>query len=89
VGEADFDGVGEPFVYAVTRSSRTVDAGSLAELIDDCRDISAGVFPPARPVNDLARQVPAPRVPGPAQRREVVIRDSVVSLLDGYSEYGS
>ena len=78
-------------MHAVTRSPRTDDAGSLAELIDNCRDMSAGVFPPARRIIDLSRQVPAPRLPGPdtAQRSVIDIRDSVVSLLDGYSEYGS
>jgi len=81
----------ENLVYAVPHSPRTDDAGSLAELVDNCRDISAGVFPPARRVIDLSRQVPAPRLPSPetAPRKVVVIRDSVVSLLDGYSEYGS
>jgi hypothetical protein len=75
----------------VTRSPRTDDAGSLAELIDNCREMAVGVFPPARRIIDLSRQVPAPRLPGPAAvgRRVVDIRDSVVSLLDGYSEYGS
>jgi hypothetical protein len=75
-------------VYAVPRID---DAGSLDDLIADCRNIAPGVFPQARRIIDLAKQVPAPRVPGqdPAHRKVIVIRDSVVSLVDGYSEYGS
>ena len=37
------------------------------------------------------RQVPIPRLPGQdfARRSVIVIRDSVVSLVDGYGDYGS
>jgi hypothetical protein len=81
----------EWFVYAVTRTPRIDDAGSLDDLVADCRDIAPGVFPRTRRIIDLSRQVPAPRVPtqDPAHRKVIVIRDSVVSLVEGYSEYGS
>ncbi len=78
-------------MYAVEGSLRTVEAGSLAELIADCREICVGVFPPARAVIDLTKQVPTPRVPGAAFARRTVIdiRDSVVRLIDGASDYGA
>jgi hypothetical protein len=64
---------------------------SLTELIANCREMCAGVLPPVRRVIDVASQVPAPRVPGQglARRTVVVIRDSVVSLVDGFSDYGA
>ena len=67
------------------------DPNSLADLIADCREICAGALPPVRRVIDLTRQVPIPRLPGRdlALRSVVVIRDSVVSLVDGYGDYGS
>jgi hypothetical protein len=78
-------------VYAVEGSTRTAEAGSLADLIADCREICAGVLPPARRVIDLTKQVPVPRVPGQhlATRVVIDIRDSVVRLVDGASDYGS
>src|SRR3954464_3161551 len=78
-------------VYAVEGSTRTAEAGSLAELIADCREICAGALPPARTVLDLTKQVPVPRLPGQAfaVRTVIDIRDSVVRLVDGYGDYGS
>jgi len=78
-------------VYAVTRSPRRDDVGSLDDLIADCREISPGVFPRSSQVIDLTRQVPVPRLPARDTRGRtvIVIRDSVVSLVAGYSEYGS
>jgi hypothetical protein len=78
-------------VYAVEGSTGTAEAGSLAELIADCREICAGALPPARPVLDLTKQVPVPRLPGQAFAAGTVIdiRDSVVRLIDGYGDYGS
>src|SRR4051812_24083356 len=82
---------GETVVYGLEGSTRTADTGSLAELIADCREISAGVLPPVRRVIDLTKQVPIPRLPGQAlgTRAVIDIRDSVVRLVDGYSDYGS
>jgi hypothetical protein len=78
-------------VYTASGSPRTDDAGSLADLIADCREICAGALPPARRVIDLTKQVPVPRFPGQqvVTNTVIVIRDSVVSLVDGYGDYGS
>ena len=78
-------------MYALEGSTSTADAGSLAELIADCREICAGVLPPARTVIDLTRKVPVPRLPGQELGARVVIdiRDSVVRLVDGLGDYGS
>lgn len=69
-------------MYALEGSTRTADAGSLAELIADCRQISTEVLPPTRTVIDLTQQVPIPRT-------VIDIRDSVVRLVDGLGDYGS
>jgi hypothetical protein len=84
----------EEILYALQGSTRTAETSSLAELIADCRDICAGVLPPsARGVDrviDLTKQVPVPRLPTQASRRVVIdIRDSVVRLVDGVSDYGA
>ena len=84
----------EEIVYALEGSTRTADAGSLADLIADCRDICAGVLPPsARGVDrviDLTKHVPIPRRPTQTAPRVVIdIRDSVVQLVDGVSDYGA
>jgi len=78
-------------VYALESSTRTADAGSLAELIADCGEICAGALPPARKLIDLTKQVPVPRLPGQEIGTRVVIdiRDSVVRLVDGLGDYGS
>jgi hypothetical protein len=67
------------------------EPASLADLIADCRDLSPGALPPPRPLIDLTKRVPTPRRPTPGGRRRqvIVIRDSVVSLVDGYGDYGS
>ena len=84
-------------MYALEGSTRTAETSSLAELIADCRDICAGVLPPAAGVSngvgrviDLTKQVPVPRLPARASRRLVIdIRDSVVRVMDGVSDYGA
>ena len=81
-------------MYGLEGSTRTADAGTLADLIADCRDICAGVLPPsARGVDrviDLTKQVPIPRRPTQSAPRVVIdIRDSVVQLVDGVSDYGA
>ena len=80
-------------MYAAPTSTRG-EANSLAELIADCREICAGVLPPARPIAamviDLTKQVPVPRLPTQSARRVVIdIRDSVVRLVDGFGDYGA
>jgi hypothetical protein len=76
-------------VYGLDVSTRRPDAGTLAELIADCREICAGALPPAGRAIDLAKRVPVPRVPVTVTRRVIDIRDSVVRLVDGFSDYGS
>ncbi|MFL6237991.1 MAG: hypothetical protein ACJ735_00670 [Actinomycetes bacterium] len=78
-------------MYAVEGSVRTAEAASLADLIADCREICAGALPPTGRVVDLSRHVPVPRLPGQHLGARVVIdiRDSVVRLTDGVSDYGS
>jgi hypothetical protein len=65
-----------------------VEANTLAELIADCRGMVAGALPSVRRVVDLTR-LPTQR--GPAIARGVVIdiRDHVVALVDGASDYGA
>ena len=78
-------------MYALEGSTRTAEAGSLADLIADCREMCAGALPPVRTVIDLTKQVPVPRLPGRALAVGMVIdiRDSVVRLIDGFEDYGS
>lgn len=51
----------------------------------------AGALPaePVRKVIDLTRSIPRARLPEPAKGAVVVIRDSVVSLIEGFADYGS
>ena len=76
------------------RAPGDVEPGSLADLIADCRDMCAGALPVPEPVHkvvDLTQSLPHPRVPGTAAARTMIIdiRDSVVSLVDGISDYGA
>jgi hypothetical protein len=80
----------EEILYGLEGSTRTLEAHSLADLIADCREICAGVLPPVNKVIDLTKQVPIPRLPTQTTRRVVIdIRDSVVRLVDGVSDYGA
>lgn len=76
-------------MYALEGSTRTAEAGSLADLIADCREICPGVLPPVRRVIDLTKRVPTPRLPGQIPGFVIDIRDSVVRLIDGFGDYGS
>jgi hypothetical protein len=69
-----------------------VEPTTLGDLIADCRAMVSGVFP-VRRVIDLTRSTPLPvqRVPGARQARRVAIdiREHVVKLVEGVSDYGS
>ena len=68
-----------------------IDASCLADLIADCRAMCAGALPaePLQKVIDLTKTIPAARVPETAKGAVVVIRESVVSLIEGFADYGS